>query len=121
MAARNYPLAAGAIFHSDRGSNYTSLQFALTLKKHNLRQSVGRTGICERRHTIRPASPMLIQQRANPSGTKPGPYFSPGETEIVLSSLILAGASLPAIFVKPAQPAAGPASRKEIQLRRQRC
>ena len=22
MAARNYPLAAGAIFHSDRGSNY---------------------------------------------------------------------------------------------------
>jgi transposase InsO family protein len=46
MAARNYPLAAGAIFHSDRGSNYTSLQFAMTLKKHNLRQSVGRTGIC---------------------------------------------------------------------------
>jgi len=46
MAARNRPLAGNAIFHSDRGSNYTSQQFAKTLKKHNLRQSAGRTGIC---------------------------------------------------------------------------
>jgi putative transposase len=46
MAADNYPLAADAIFHSDRGSNYASRQFAGTLKKHNLRQSAGRTGIC---------------------------------------------------------------------------
>jgi putative transposase len=46
MAARNYPLAEGAVFHSDRGSNYTSCKFARTLKMHNLRQSVGRTGIC---------------------------------------------------------------------------
>src|SRR5258708_31739068 len=46
MAARNYPLADKAIFHSDRGSNYTSQQFAGTLKKHNLRHSVGRTRIC---------------------------------------------------------------------------
>ena len=46
MAARNYPLAENAIFHSDRGSNYTSCEFARTLKVHNLRQSVGRTGIC---------------------------------------------------------------------------
>jgi len=46
MAARNYALAGNAIFHSDRGSNYTSQQFAGTLRKYNLRQSVGRTGIC---------------------------------------------------------------------------
>jgi putative transposase len=46
MAARNYSLAEGAVFHSDRGSNYTSCEFAKTLKKYNLRQSVGRTGIC---------------------------------------------------------------------------
>jgi transposase InsO family protein len=46
MAARNHDLADGAIFHSDRGSNYTSAQFATTLKNNNLRQSVGRTGIC---------------------------------------------------------------------------
>jgi hypothetical protein len=46
MAARNYPLAENAIFHSDRGSNYTSQQFAVTLKRHGLRQSAGRTGIC---------------------------------------------------------------------------
>ncbi len=46
MAARNYSLAEGAVFHSDRGSNYTSGEFAKTLKMHNLRQSVGRTGIC---------------------------------------------------------------------------
>jgi putative transposase len=46
MAARNHRLADDAIFHSDRGSNYTSTQFARTLKKNHLRQSVGRTGIC---------------------------------------------------------------------------
>jgi transposase InsO family protein len=46
MAARNHRLADGAIFHHDRGSNYMSQQFADTLKRHNLRNSVGRTGIC---------------------------------------------------------------------------
>lgn len=46
MAARNHRLAGDAIFHSDRGSNYTSARFANTLKKLKLRQSVGRTGIC---------------------------------------------------------------------------
>jgi putative transposase len=46
MAARNHSLAENAIFHSDRGSNYTSQQFAGTLRKYNLRHSVGRTGIC---------------------------------------------------------------------------
>ena len=46
MAARNVALPDGAIFHSDRGSNYTSEAFADTLKELGLRQSVGRTGIC---------------------------------------------------------------------------
>lgn len=46
MAARNYPIEQGAIFHSDRGSNYTSAQFAATLRALGIRQSVGRTGIC---------------------------------------------------------------------------
>ena len=46
MAARNNSLAENAVFHSDRGSNYTSCQFAATLKRYGVRQSVGRTGIC---------------------------------------------------------------------------
>jgi putative transposase len=46
MAARNHKLADKAIFHSDRGSNYTSGEFAKTIGKLNLRHSVGRTGIC---------------------------------------------------------------------------
>jgi putative transposase len=46
MAARNHDLQPGAIFHSDRGSNYTSVEFAATLAALNLRQSVGRTGVC---------------------------------------------------------------------------
>src|SRR5690606_19841096 len=33
-------------FHSDRGSNYMSAEYAKTLKKLNLRRSAGRTGIC---------------------------------------------------------------------------
>jgi putative transposase len=46
MAARNTGLPAGAIFHSDRGSNYTSAEFAAVLERLGIRQSVGRTGIC---------------------------------------------------------------------------
>jgi putative transposase len=46
MAARNIELPAGAIFHSDRGSNYTSAEFAAALSGLSIRQSVGRTGSC---------------------------------------------------------------------------
>jgi transposase InsO family protein len=46
MAARNHVLSPGAIFHSDRGSNYTSTEFAAVLEGLDMRQSVGRTGIC---------------------------------------------------------------------------
>lgn len=46
MAARNVTLPEGAVFHSDRGSNYTSAEFARQLAALGIRQSVGRTGIC---------------------------------------------------------------------------
>jgi putative transposase len=46
MAARNVALPADAVFHSDRGSNYTSAEFAGVLEGLGIRQSVGRTGIC---------------------------------------------------------------------------
>jgi transposase InsO family protein len=46
MAARNLDLPEGAVFHSDRGSNYTSAEFAAVLEGLGIRQSVGRTGIC---------------------------------------------------------------------------
>jgi putative transposase len=46
MAARNLDLPEGAIFHSDRGSNYTSAEFAGVLEDLKIRQSAGRTGIC---------------------------------------------------------------------------
>ncbi|MFD5514379.1 IS3 family transposase, partial [Streptomyces sp. NPDC127051] len=45
-AARNRKLAHGAIFHSDRGSNYMSAEFSATLKQFGLRRSSGRTGVC---------------------------------------------------------------------------
>ncbi len=45
-AARNRKLAEGAVFHSDRGSNYMSTEYANVLTELGLRQSAGRTGIC---------------------------------------------------------------------------
>jgi putative transposase len=46
MAVVNHDIRPQAIFHSDRGSNYTSEEFATFLDGHDIRQSVGRTGIC---------------------------------------------------------------------------
>ena len=46
MAARNLDLPAGAVFHSDRGSNYTSAEFTAALERLGIRQSAGRTGTC---------------------------------------------------------------------------
>ena len=46
MAARNTSLADGAIFHSDRGTQYTSQGFAAATAQLGIRRSVGRTGSC---------------------------------------------------------------------------
>jgi putative transposase len=46
MAARNYPLVEGAIFHSDRGTQYTSKAFAAATDLLDIRRSVGATGVC---------------------------------------------------------------------------
>jgi putative transposase len=46
MAARNHTLAAGCIFHSDRGTQYTSTEFGAILAALRMRQSLSRTGCC---------------------------------------------------------------------------
>lgn len=46
MAARNHDLADKCIVHHDRGSQYTSADYYTALTNHNLRLSLGRTGIC---------------------------------------------------------------------------
>ncbi|GAB3726264.1 IS3 family transposase [Nocardiopsis oceani] len=45
-AQRNGKVSAGAIFHSDRGSNYTSREFGNFLAGNGLKRSAGRTGVC---------------------------------------------------------------------------
>ena len=47
MAARRCPIKEGVtIFHSDRGSQYTSQKFLDHLNSYGIRPSVGRTGVC---------------------------------------------------------------------------
>lgn len=46
MAAGRGDLQPGCIMHTDRGSEYTSGEFRQGLRELNLRQSMGRTGIC---------------------------------------------------------------------------
>ena len=45
-ARQNYTLGVDCIFHSDRGSQYTSTDFGDYLRDHRLRGSMGRTGVC---------------------------------------------------------------------------
>ncbi|WP_327286742.1 IS3 family transposase [Streptomyces sp. NBC_01198] len=46
MAAGRGGLQPGCIMHTDRGSEYTSGEFRTVIRELNLRQSMGRTGIC---------------------------------------------------------------------------
>jgi len=46
MAAMNGDLADGAIFHCDRGSQYTSAQLTNHMKEYGITSSMGRTGVC---------------------------------------------------------------------------
>lgn len=46
MAIRNGRTRAGTIFHSDRGTQYTSSEFAAFCATHDITRSMGRTGTC---------------------------------------------------------------------------
>jgi transposase InsO family protein len=47
MAARTVPFRSGVtIFHSDRGCQYLSAEFAAVAEELGVRRSVGRTGVC---------------------------------------------------------------------------
>lgn len=46
MAITHGHVQPGAIFHSDRGAQYTSGEFARFCQAHGVRTSVGRTGVC---------------------------------------------------------------------------
>lgn len=46
MAAATITLQPGCVFHSDRGSQYTSAGYRKKLQQLDVRPSVGRTGVC---------------------------------------------------------------------------
>jgi putative transposase len=46
MAITHGHVQPGAIFHSDRGAQYASQQFARFCQAHGIRTSTGRTGVC---------------------------------------------------------------------------
>ena len=46
MAIGNRRPPRGVIFHSDRGTQYTSREFAKYCRKNHIRRSLGKTGIC---------------------------------------------------------------------------
>jgi putative transposase len=46
MAITHGHVRAGAVFHSDKGAQYTSAEFARFCARHQVRTSTGRTGVC---------------------------------------------------------------------------
>ena len=69
MAARRCPTRRGkTIFHSDRGSQYTSEQLARHLKGYDIRPSVGRTGVCWDNAWAESFNATLKNERAHANG-----------------------------------------------------
>jgi len=46
MAVDGGHVGSDAIFHSDRGAQYTSRELAMYCRQNHIRTSVGRTGVC---------------------------------------------------------------------------
>jgi transposase InsO family protein len=46
MAISHGHIQPGAVFHSDRGAQYTSAEFTRFCQAHGVRTSIGRTGVC---------------------------------------------------------------------------
>ena len=46
MAISHGHIQPGAVFHSDRGTQYTSAEFTRFCQAHGVRTSIGRTGVC---------------------------------------------------------------------------
>lgn len=46
VATRGGHVTAGVVFHSDRGSQYTSADFGELCDRHGVVQSMGATGVC---------------------------------------------------------------------------
>jgi hypothetical protein len=76
MALQPIDIEPGCVFHSDRGSNYTSEEFGRHLSRYQMRRSVGRTGSAgimpwpsRRRVEERVAQPHgVCRTRQGPSG-----------------------------------------------------
>jgi putative transposase len=46
MATRNHRIPVGGVFHSDRGSQYTSAEYRAVLAARGIRPSMGKRGVC---------------------------------------------------------------------------
>ena len=71
MAVRNCPPIKGVtIFHSDRGSQYTSADYTATMNKYGFLASAGRTGVCHVQRRSRYHSTPPVQERTRqPAGS----------------------------------------------------
>ncbi|WP_329142625.1 IS3 family transposase [Streptomyces sp. NBC_01456] len=77
MAARNTHLTDGCIFHSDRGSQYTSRELRGKLRSLGLRASVGRTGVCWEVSRRRESHPPPLSEPCVNLATHTAPIVEP--------------------------------------------
>ncbi|MEV0391442.1 IS3 family transposase, partial [Nonomuraea sp. NPDC050643] len=62
MAAGTGLLQPGAVFHTDRGSNYTSDEFGRFPTGLHIHRSVGRTGVCRDKTRVSYCSPSILSR-----------------------------------------------------------
>jgi transposase InsO family protein len=114
MAITHGHAQPGAVFHSDKGTQYTSAEFARYCQANGIRTSTGRTGVCWDNAAAESFFGALKNEMYHASPTPPGP--PPGSPSLSTSRCSTTGNGCTQPWATAPRPRPWPATRPQQPL-----